>query len=57
MALDAHVAELRTKHQALAKRIEEAYHHPSVDELTITQLKREKLRLKDQLSKLEQAPN
>ncbi|MEL7302328.1 MAG: DUF465 domain-containing protein [Pseudomonadota bacterium] len=57
MALDAHVAELRTKHQALSRRIEEAYLHPSFDELTISQLKREKLRLKDQMNKLQQAPN
>ncbi|MEL6299209.1 MAG: DUF465 domain-containing protein [Pseudomonadota bacterium] len=54
MALDAHVAELQSKHRAVARKIEEAQLHPSVDDLTITRLKREKLRLKDQLRRIEQ---
>lgn len=52
MALSAHLAELSEKHRLLERRIEEAQSHPSIDTLEIANLKREKLKLKDQIVRL-----
>lgn len=54
MAVEAHIAELSVKHQKLEERIREELQHPSSDDLTITELKREKLRLKDEMERLRQ---
>jgi hypothetical protein len=53
MSLQAHLSELTAKHQALETQIEEALLHPSVDDLRIAELKRKKLRIKDEISRLE----
>jgi hypothetical protein len=54
MAVEAHIAELTVKHQRLEERIREELQHPSSDDLNITELKREKLRLKDEIERLRQ---
>ena len=53
MALTSHLAELSEKHKLLEKRLEQARAHPSVDTLEITHLKREKLKLKDEILRLQ----
>jgi hypothetical protein len=53
MSLQAHLSELNAKHQSLESQIEEAMLHPSVDDLRIAELKRKKLRIKDEISRLE----
>jgi len=52
MAISAHLAELSERHRMLEQKIQEALLHPSVDTLEISQLKREKLKLKDAMSRL-----
>ena len=52
MAMEPHLAELERRHQALEKEIEEAMAHPGVDTLTLTELKRRKLSLKDEIERL-----
>jgi len=52
MSLAAHLAELSEKHRLLEKKIEEAMSHPSPDNLEISRLKREKLKLKDEIHRL-----
>lgn len=52
MALSAHLAELAEKHKVLDRTIEEELAHPSSDELKIAKLKREKLKLKDEIARL-----
>lgn len=52
MALDARIRELGNRHQNLERRIEEEASHPGADDLIIKQLKRQKLRLKEQLESL-----
>ena len=52
MAVSAHLNELAERHRMLEKKIEEALMHPSVDNLEINQLKREKLKLKDAMARL-----
>ncbi|MEM9354904.1 MAG: DUF465 domain-containing protein [Pseudomonadota bacterium] len=54
MAVSAHLAELSERHRMLEQKLEEALTHPSVDTLELTQLKREKLKLKDAISKLKE---
>jgi hypothetical protein len=53
MAVSAHIDELSEKHRAIERKIEEELKHPSSDELRIAALKKEKLRLKDEIAKLE----
>jgi hypothetical protein len=55
MAIEAHIAELAEKHRVLDAAIEEELNHPFADSLRITEMKREKLRLKEVISKLEHA--
>lgn len=52
MAVAAHLAELTEKHRMLDRRIAEEVSSPSSDAQTITKLKREKLKLKEQIEKL-----
>ena len=52
MALDAHVTELSDKHRALEKQIENEIARPSADDIEISKLKREKLRIKDEIERL-----
>ncbi len=52
MALDAHLAELTEKHSALDRKIVEESARPLADSLRITELKRQKLRIKDEIARL-----
>lgn len=53
MALSAHLQELSEKHRQLERRIEEETARPGSDDLTIRRLKQEKLKLKDEIYRLE----
>ena len=54
MAIESHLAELQRRHQALEQEISEALAHPSTDDLKIAELKRRKLHVKDEISRLTQ---
>jgi hypothetical protein len=54
MSIQAHLAELEKRHQALEQEINEAQMHPSVDNLKIAELKRRKLQVKDEIARLRQ---
>jgi hypothetical protein len=53
--MESHLAELEKRHHALEKEIEDALTHPSVDDLVVTELKRKKLQLKDEIARLKTA--
>ena len=53
MSLSAHLAELSEKHRLLERKIEEALNHSSTDDVEISQMKREKLKLKDEITRLQ----
>jgi hypothetical protein len=55
MAIEAHLAELEKRHDALKQEIHEALTHPSADNLQIAELKRRKLQVKDEISRLKEA--
>ncbi|MDR3499602.1 MAG: DUF465 domain-containing protein [Parvibaculum sp.] len=52
MALESHIAELRDRHTALEREIESEIHHPASDDLHIAELKKQKLRLKEEIERL-----
>lgn len=55
MAMESHLAELERRHQALEKEIEDALNHPGIDHLELADLKKRKLQLKDEISRLKDA--
>jgi len=52
MTMETHLAELERRHQALEQQIEDALQHPGIDTLMLTELKRRKLSLKDEIERL-----
>jgi hypothetical protein len=52
MATPAHLAELEQRHRMLEDQLAEALQHPSTDDLTLAELKRRKLQLKDEMARL-----
>ena len=52
MSLTSHLQELRRRHKALADKVEEAQRAPGVNDLTVADLKKQKLRLKEEISRL-----
>ena len=54
MSLEAHLAELQKRHRALEEELNDARCHPSIDDLKIVELKRRKLLVKDEMTRLRQ---
>ncbi|MEQ9518866.1 MAG: DUF465 domain-containing protein [Parvibaculum sp.] len=52
MALASHIAELEKRHELLEKAIEDELHSPGSDDLQIVELKRQKLKLKEEIIRL-----
>lgn len=52
MSLSSHLQELQKKHQNLTEKVEAEQKSPSSDDLQIAQLKKEKLRLKEEIGRL-----
>ncbi|MCB2136044.1 MAG: DUF465 domain-containing protein [Rhodobacteraceae bacterium] len=54
MSLGSHLQELRKKHQHLSEAVEEAQRSPGADDLAIADMKKQKLRLKEEIVRLSQ---
>ncbi len=52
MSLEAHIEGLSKKHRSLHKQIESVLARASFDELKLAEMKREKLRIKDEIERL-----
>ena len=52
MSMASHLSALETKHKTLERLIEDELAHPSADETRIGELKRQKLKLKDEITRL-----
>ena len=52
MALEGHIQELSDKHRKLEEQIRTEMAHPDWDESRVACLKKEKLRIKDELERL-----
>jgi hypothetical protein len=54
MSIQANLTDLKQQHRALEREIEDALSHPAIDGLKLAELKRRKLHLKDEISRLAQ---
>ena len=54
MSVQANLADLKQQHRALEREIEDALTHPGADDLKLAELKRRKLQLKDEITRLSQ---
>ena len=52
MAIDARIRELGNRHRSLDEAIQQELHRPSADPLKLREMKRRKLRLKEELHQL-----
>ena len=52
MALDARIRELGNRHQTLERLIEDKTSRPATDDIRLKELKRQKLRLKEEIESL-----
>jgi hypothetical protein len=53
MTIAGHIAELSEKHRLLERKIQEEQARPGSDDLQIMQLKKEKLKIKEEMARLE----
>ena len=53
MSLKAHIGELHAKHRALEVELADAMNHPASTDAEIAELKRKKLRIKDEITRLQ----
>ena len=52
MNLGSHLNELRKKHEVLSRKIEEEQRRPGSDDLEITDMKRQKLHIKEEIERI-----
>jgi hypothetical protein len=52
MSLHSHIEELKRKHQTLEKQVEDAQRSPGVSHLEVSELKKQKLRIKEEIERL-----
>ncbi len=55
MTLSSHLQELRRKHESLSEEVEHEQRNPGSDAFHITELKKQKLRLKEEIQRLTDA--
>jgi len=54
MTMSSHLQELRRKHETLSDRVEKEQRRPGIDDLHIAELKKQKLRIKEEIQRLSQ---
>lgn len=52
MSLSSHLQELKRKHQHLSEAVERAQRAPGTDDLEVADMKKQKLRLKEEIERL-----
>lgn len=52
MALNAHLETLKRKHHEMSEAVEQAQRAPGIDDLEVATMKKEKLRLKEEITRL-----
>ncbi len=52
MSVNAHVEQLKKKHESLSEAVEAAQRAPGTDDLAIADLKKQKLRIKEEIHRL-----
>jgi hypothetical protein len=56
MSIASHLSALENKHKTLERQIEDELSRPSANEIRVAELKRQKLKLKDEITRLKAAP-
>ncbi|MEM9798067.1 MAG: DUF465 domain-containing protein [Pseudomonadota bacterium] len=56
MSLTSHLQELRKKHETLSRQVEEEQRSPGCDSIALSELKKRKLAIKQQIERLSTAP-
>jgi hypothetical protein len=57
MAIEARIRELGVRHQSLERAIEDEVNRPVADSVRVRELKRKKLRLKEEMESLKARPH
>jgi hypothetical protein len=57
MAIEARIRELGVRHQSLERAIEDEVSRPAADAVRLKELKRKKLRLKEEMESLRTRPH
>ena len=52
MSFDAHLETLKRKHSEMSDAVERAQRSPGIDDLQVASMKKEKLRLKEEIARL-----
>ena len=52
MSLGSHIEELKKKHHSLSEKVEAAQRAPSVSTVELAQLKKQKLKVKEEIERL-----
>ncbi|MBL4927016.1 YdcH family protein [Fuscibacter oryzae] len=55
MTVASHISELKKKHDNLSHMVEAAQRAPASDDIQIAEWKKQKLRIKEEISRLQQA--
>ncbi|MDP4033218.1 MAG: DUF465 domain-containing protein [Pseudorhodobacter sp.] len=55
MTIASHLQELRRKHEVLSETVEKAQRNPATDALKIAEMKKQKLKLKEEITRLTEA--
>lgn len=55
MTIASHLVELRRKHETLSDMVERAQRSPATDDLQIAEMKKQKMKLKEEITRLSQA--
>jgi len=57
MSLSSHLKELRNKHDTLSQEVEKAQRSPAFDDIQLTALKRQKLKIKEEIERISESAN
>ncbi len=55
MSMESHLAELERRHAELERRLSEVMARPAADAIEVSDLKRRKLQLKDEIARIRSA--
>ncbi|MGH1331855.1 MAG: YdcH family protein [Paracoccaceae bacterium] len=55
MTLSSHLQELKKKHQSLSLQVDEAQRQPGMNSIQVAAMKKQKMRLKEEIARLQHA--
>ena len=57
MTIASHLVELRKKHETLSAMVEQEQRSPASDDIRVAELKKQKMKLKEEITRLAQGPH